>query len=163
MSERRRGGSRAGFTLIEVVLAAGLFVTGMSMILGVYSFGSAMSRTAELRAVSAATVDSIMSDLSGSLFPPLQNGYAGPPVAIEDRPVPGRRGVTYSVEALPNPDTLELIPGLDEPVAREFAVTITVRWRSSGVARSASWQTIMLREIPFGERMRRRFVPRGGG
>lgn len=163
MRSLRTSARGAGFTLIEVVLAAGLFVAGMSMILGVYSFGSAMSRTAELRSVSAATVDSIMADLSGSLFPPLASGYAGPPVAIEDRPVPGRRGVTYSVEARPNPDTLEIVPGLDEPVAREFAVTITIRWRSSGVARAASWETIMLREIPFGERMRRRFVPAGGG
>ncbi|MFT5735638.1 MAG: Tfp pilus assembly protein PilV, partial [Planctomycetota bacterium] len=36
----RRG--RAGFTLIEVLLAAGLLVAGMSMILGVFNFGSAM-------------------------------------------------------------------------------------------------------------------------
>lgn len=153
----------AGFTLIEVVLAAGLFVMGMSMILGVYSFGSALSRTAELRAISASTVDAIVADLEATLFPLREDGYAGAPVEIEGRPVPGHRGVSYSVETLPNTDTLEVLSGIEEPVAREYAVTITAQWNSSGVKRTATWSTIMLREIPFGARMRQRFVPSGAG
>ena len=47
---------RGGFTLIEVVLAMGILVTGMTMLLGLYTFGAAMARTAQLRASSAAAV-----------------------------------------------------------------------------------------------------------
>ena len=149
---------QAGFTLIEVVLAASLFVMGMSMIMGVYSFGSALSRTAELRSVSAGTVDAIMADLEETLFPLRDDGLVGPPREIEDRPVPGRTGVKYSVATKPNLETLEILPGLDEPVATEYLVTLTVRWQARGVKREAQWTTIMLRELPFGARMRQRFL-----
>ena len=162
LSARRSGrAGERGFTLIEVVLAAGLFVMGMSMILGVYSFGSALSRTAELRAISASTVDAIVADLEATLFPLREDGYAGAPIKVEGRPVPGHTGVSYSVETLPNTDTLEVLSGIDEPVAREYHVTITAQWNASGVKRTATWSTIMLREIPFGARMRQRFVPSG--
>ena len=45
---------------MEVLLAAGLLALGMSMILGVFNFGSALSRTAELRALSASTVEALV-------------------------------------------------------------------------------------------------------
>ncbi len=154
----RKHPSQGGFTLIEVVLAASLFVMGMSMIMGVYSFGSALSRTAELRSVSAEIVDAIMADLDETLFPLRDDGLVGPPRAIVDRPVPGRAGVVYSVETKPNVDTLEILPGLEEPVATEYLVTLTVRWQARGVKREARWTTIMLRELPFGARMRQRFL-----
>jgi hypothetical protein len=37
----------------------------------------------------------------------------------------------------------------------EFVVEVSVQWQSSGVKRTESWTTIMLRELPFGARMRR--------
>lgn len=157
---QRRVGPRGGFTLIEVVLAAGLFVLGMSMILGVYSFGSALSRTAELRSLSSDAVDALVADLRETLFPVRDDGLVGGPRTIEDREVPGRRGLRYSVTTTPNLDTLELLPGDDEPVAREYAVSIEARWQAAGVKRTATWTTIMLRELPFGARMRARFLPR---
>ncbi len=151
---------RAGFTLIEVVLAAALFVMGMSMILGVFSFGSALSRTAELRSLSADAVDALVADLGETLFPLRDDGLVGPPLTIEDREVPGAPGLRYSVTSQPNLETLEVLPGVEEPVAREYAVTIEARWQAAGVQRAATWTTIMLRELPFGARMRQRFLPR---
>ncbi|MEL6712922.1 MAG: hypothetical protein AAFP86_04070, partial [Planctomycetota bacterium] len=67
----------AGFTLIEVVLAGALFVLGVSMILGVFNFGSALTRTAELRSVGSAAVDAIARDLEENLFPLLPDGSVG--------------------------------------------------------------------------------------
>ncbi|MEM9378842.1 MAG: hypothetical protein AAGB93_02755 [Planctomycetota bacterium] len=147
---RREG----GFTLMEVLLAAGLLALGMSMILGVFNFGSALSRTAELRALSASTVEALVDDLEESLFALEEDGTVGEPRPIRDREVPGRPGVLYSVVATGNPDTVE--PGTGLP--GEYFVDIEVRWRSAGVKRSASWTTIMLREVPFGARMRQRFL-----
>ncbi len=155
-SADRRASARAGFTLIEVLLAAGLLVTGMSMILGVFNFGSAMSRTAELRSLASGTVEAVMHDLEETLFPLLPDGSVGEPQLITDRPVPGRKGVVYSVTAtghLPSIDEDET--GLGAGLPREFIVEVNVQWQASGVKKSETWSTIMLREVPFGARMRK--------
>jgi hypothetical protein len=154
MIRRARTASPAGgFTLLEVLLAAGLLAAGMAMILGVFNFGSALTRSAELRALSAGTVEALVHDLEESLFELRPDGSVGEPLAIEDRPVPGRPGVLYSVEATGNFETLA-----DDGLPREYVVEVRVRWESAGVNREETWTTIMLREVPFGARMRRRFV-----
>ena len=153
VARTREGARRAGFTLLEVILAAALLAAGMSMILGVFNFGSALTRTAELRAMSAGTVEALVHDLEETLFELRDDGTVGEPIAIVDRPVPGRPGVLYSVEATGNPDLL----GADG-LPREYIVQVSVRWQSAGVQRGETWTTIMLREVPFGARMRRRFV-----
>lgn len=142
---------------MEVVLAAALFVVGMSVILGVFNFGAAMTRTAELRSLGAEAVDALALDLEESLFPLLPSGVPGPPREIVDRPVPGHPGLTYSVETRANLDTMETVPDSDEPLPRQYSVRIDARWRSSGVNRSATWTTILLREQRLGARLRRLF------
>ncbi|QDV06469.1 general secretion pathway protein J [Planctomycetes bacterium Poly30] len=157
----RRDGTRhrqaaAGFTLIEVLLAAGLLVAGMSMILGVFNFGSAMSRTAELRSLASGTVEAVMHDLEDSLFLVNDDGTIGEPRAIVDRPVPGRNGVVYTVTATGNPKSFDPEEvGLGAGLPREYIVEVTVKWQASGVKKNETWTTIMLREQPFGARMRR--------
>lgn len=147
---------RGGFTLIEVLLAAGLLVAGMSMILGVFNFGSAMSRTAELRSLASGTVEAIMHDLEESLFQINEDGTAGEPRVIVDRPVPGREGVVYSVTATGNVKSIDPEEvGMGAGFPREYVVEINVQWQSSGVKKNESWTTIMLREQQFGARMRR--------
>ncbi|MEM9800512.1 MAG: hypothetical protein AAGA20_09300 [Planctomycetota bacterium] len=148
-----RSRSRGGFTLLEVLLAAGLLVAGMSMILGVFNFGSALTRTAELRSVTAGGVEALIHDLEENLFELRDDGTAGPPQVIDDRPVPGRPGVLYSVEAVGNPETIAA-----DGLPMEYVVDVSVRWQAAGINRSETWTTIMLREVPFGARMRRRFV-----
>ena len=143
--------SAAGFTIIEVVLAMGILVLGMSVLLSLLTFGAALTRSAALRTASASAVEAVMLDLEESLFPLEEDGTVGEPSEIEKRPVPGAPGVVYSATARPNPD---------EPL--EYAVDVDLTWESSGVKRAASFQTILLREVPFGERMRRRFVDPAG-
>ena len=147
---------RGGFTLIEVLLASGLLVAGMSMILGVFNFGSAMSRTAELRSLASGTVESIMHDLEETLFLVNDDGTIGEPRAIVGRPVPGRKGVVYSVTTIGNPKSIDPEEtGLGAGLPMEFVVEVNVQWQSSGVKKTEVWTTIMLRELPFGARMRR--------
>lgn len=145
---------RGGFTLLEVILAASLLAAGMSMILGVFNFGAAVVRNAELRSLSAGAVEALISDLEETLFQLQPDGSVGEPEEIIDRPVPGRPGVRYSVIATPNTALLD-----PRGVPREYVVQVVVTWTSSGVERAATWTTLMLREVPFGARMRRRFVP----
>lgn len=153
-----RHARRSGFTLLEVVLAVGILVLGMSMILGVFNFGTALTRTAELRSLTSGSIEALVHDLEETLFPIADDGTVGEPVDIEDRPVPGQPGVVYSVEAVGDPRSLA-VDGIDaDGLPREYHVTISVRWESAGVQRTESWSTIMLREVPFGARMRKRFV-----
>jgi len=155
MSARRPlAARRAGFTLLEAILAASLLAAGMSMILGVFNFGAAVVRNAELRSLSAGAVEALVNDLEETLFELQPDGTIGEPVEILDRPVPGRPDVRYSVVSTPNTALLDA-----RGLPREYIVEVLVTWTSSGVERAATWKTLMLREVPFGARMRRRFVP----
>lgn len=145
---RARGTGRAGFTLIEVVLAMGVLVIGMTVLLSLLTFGAALSRSAALRTKASTVVESVVLDLEESLFPLEEDGSAGePPALLEDRPVPGVRGALYTARTRPNPD---------DPY--EYLVDVEVSWETGGVQRSKRFRTLLLREVPFGERLRRRFV-----
>jgi prepilin-type N-terminal cleavage/methylation domain-containing protein len=147
---------QAGFTIIEVVIAMGLFLIGMSSVLGLLAFGAALTRNAALASDAAAAAEGVMADLEERLFPlVLVDGewVAGEPLAIVDRPLPSHPGIVYSATAVPDPagvsrssDTLE------------YKVDVTLTWRNSGQRRTRTFTTLMLREVPFGERLRRLFV-----
>ena len=139
---------RSGFTLIEVVLSMGVLVMGMGVLLSLLTFGAALTKSAALRSRASTVIESVMADLEESLFPLDADGGVGePPAQILDRPVPGVTGVVYSAKTRPNPD---------DPF--EYLVDVDVSWEAEGVRRSKTFQTLLLREVPFGERMRRRFV-----
>lgn len=139
---RRRG----GFTIVEVIVAMGILLFGMTSILGLLTFGAALSRTAHLRTNSAAAVESVMADLQETFFP-LEGGEAGEPKKIVDRELFGMSDVIYSATPYQNPD---------RPL--EYRVDVELSWKSAGVQREKRFTTILLREVPFGERLRRRFV-----
>lgn len=140
---RRRS---AAFTLLEVLLAMALLLFGMTAVLGLLTFGSALSRTAQLRTSAAMAVESVVADLEETLFP-IVHGEAAEPVAIENRELGGAEGIVYSAVARANPD---------RPL--EYKVEVEMRWKSGGVQREKRFTTLLLREISFGERLRRRFV-----
>ncbi len=147
---------RAGFTIVEVVLAMFILLIGMTTILGLLSFGAALSRTASLRAGAANSIEAIVADLEENLFPlVLVDGEeaAGEPVPIERREVPGHPGLVYSARAVPNPE-LPRVEGLP----REYRVDVEISWSSAGAKKSRKFSTLMLRQVPFGQRLRLRFV-----
>ena len=49
-------------------------------------------------------------------------------------------------------------PPSDYPI--EYRVDIEMSWESAGVRRTSGYSTLLLREIPFGERLRREFTER---
>ncbi len=140
----------SGFTIVEVVLAMFVLLIGMTSILGLLSFGAALARTSSLRSGAANAIEAIVADLEENLFPLVEvDGLevAGEPRAISNRPVPGHEGLLYSARASPHPG---------QPL--EYRVEIEITWSTSQGKRSKTFQTLLLREVPFGERMRRRFV-----
>ena len=147
---------RSGFTIVEVVMAMFILLIGMTSILGLLSFGAAMARTAELRSESAFAVESIVADLQETMFPLVTGAdgteTVGEPLEVVDRPVPGRPALTYSATAAPE-------PGADSaagPIL--YRVDIEIRWSSQGATRNKTYRTLLVREVPFGERLRQKFV-----
>ena len=149
--------SRGGFTIVEVPVALAILVFGMTAVLGLLTFGAALSRTALLRTSAAAASHAVVADLEETLFPEVRSAdgspaaleagetEAGPPIEIVDRPLPGMPEVVYSAKATANPD---------RPI--EYRVDVEMSWRSAGVRRASTFSTLLVREIPFGERLRRR-------
>jgi hypothetical protein len=140
---------RAGFTIVEVVLAMGILLIGLTAVLGMLSFGAGMARTAELRTHAAESVDAVVADLALELFPVLEDGTAGEPVPVEGRLVPGRSGLVYDARAVPR-------PGGPRRGGRpiEYRVDVELRWSVAGTARAHRFTTLLLREVPFGVRAR---------
>jgi prepilin-type N-terminal cleavage/methylation domain-containing protein len=146
---------RAGFTIIEVLVALAILVFGMTAIIGMLTFGAALTRTALLRTSAAAASQAVVADLEETLFPPAPAGAAssdsegetGAPLEVKDRPLPSMPDVVYSARAEENPS---------RPL--EYRVDIEMSWKAAGVRRATSFSTILVREISFGERLRRRLV-----
>lgn len=144
-------GAKAGFTIIEVLMAMFILLLGATAIIGFLTFGSATVRHAQLRTQATSAVESIVAEIDRHLFP-YENGELGEPRLLEDRPVPGVDGVVYTAKAVQNPDN-----------QREYRVDIEMRWESAGVKRSKKWSMLKIREVPFGERLRREFIEGSGG
>ncbi|MEY2746323.1 MAG: hypothetical protein RL112_1365 [Planctomycetota bacterium] len=144
-SPRSKG--RSGFTILEVLVAMAILLVGMTAVLGLLTFGAALTRTAELRNEGAAAVESVLADLEESLFPLDPQGALLDPQPIVDRPLAGLPGLAYSARAERNPDR-----------PREWRVDVELSWLSAGVRRDRSFRTILVQELPFGERLRRRLA-----
>ena len=147
--------AKSGFTIIEVIAAMLILVFGMTTILGLLSFGASMTRTARLRGESAQAIEAILADLEENLFPLILvdgDEVIGEPEEFEGRPVPGHARLSYSTKCVPGPDP----PGPGVP--REWRVDVEIAWNVQGARRTRSFTTLMAQEIPFGEKLRRRFV-----
>ena len=142
---------RAGFTLIEVVLAMFVLLIGMTSILGLLSFGASLSRTAALRGGAANAIEAVVIDLEETLFPleldERGDEVVGEPRDVQAKELPGYPGLVYSTRSTPNPDT---------PL--EYKVEVEVQWAVGGTTRSKHFTTLLLREVPFGERLRARLI-----
>ncbi len=139
--------ARSGFTILEVLIAMGILLFGMTTILGLLTYGTALSKTAHLRTSAASAVQSVVANLEETYFPE-ESGEAGEPRQIVERPVAGVEGLVYSAMGRANPDR-----------PTEYRVDVAMSWSSQGVKREKRFTTILLREISFGERLRRRASP----
>jgi hypothetical protein len=146
---RRRG----GFTILEVIVALGILLFGMTAVIGLLTFGVALGRSAELRTEAASVADAVVADLEETFFAGDDDASGTPrdPTAIENRELGGVNRVVYSARGRANPD---------RPI--EWRVDVDMTWKSAGVQREKRFTTLLLREVPFGERLRRRFIEAGG-
>lgn len=146
--------SRAGFTILEVLVALGILLFGMTAVIGLLTFGVALGRSAELRTEAASVAEAVVADLEEVYF--IADEFAGAggattlgadPAPIANRELGGANHIVYSAQGRPNPE---------RPL--EWRIDIELAWKSAGVQREKRFTTLLLREVPFGERLRRRFV-----
>ena len=157
---------KAGFTIVEIILAMAILLIGMTSVLGLLSFGAGMARNAQLRSASAASVEAVLADLEEALFPLVREGstqrlVAGPPHQISNRGVRGHPGLFYDARATlaarTPPDASEK-PSTGPTPPEVYAVEIDMHWETSGQARSKTFRALFPRRVPFGERLRRELV-----
>ena len=153
----QRARRRSGFTLVEIVLAMGILLVGAAAILSMLTFGASLTRGAQLRTGAAAAVEAVRADIEVNMFPYVPSadgteGEVGGPVELVDRAVPNLSQVVYSAKARQNPE-----------LPREYRVDVEIRWTSGGVQREKKLTWILLKEITFGQRLRRRLVEKSGG
>lgn len=153
MSARVRQRSRSGFTLIEVVLAMGIFLIGAVAILGFLTFGATLSRTAGLRTLSAEAIEAVVADLEEGLFTLDEDGRVGEPRVIENREVPGYPELTYSVSTALDESADPELGG-----SPEVRVDVEIRWKGGVSRRGRRVSILLLKEVPFGERLRRQLA-----
>jgi len=153
------GEGRGGFTLLEVVLAMTILFVGVTAVLGLLSFGAALTRTAALRSEAADAIEAVVRDLEQSFFPVTEEDgrlVAGAPRPIEERPVPAHPGLVYSAVGTPLAPAGGPEPaGFDGGAALEYRVDVELRWSAGQATRSQRFRVLLTREVPFEERLRR--------
>ncbi len=145
---------KRGFTLLEVILAVALFALGASTLLGLFAYGAGLASGANLRAEAAASLEFLAADLEERLFPILPDGSIGPPREWIDQPVPGNDRLFYSAKPV-----FENAPPEAPGLPARVRVDLEVRWREGGNRLALETSLLFTQSVPYGERLRRRFVP----
>jgi prepilin-type N-terminal cleavage/methylation domain-containing protein len=131
-----------GFTLIEVLVAMGILVVGVTSILGLLVFGAAVERTAERRSEVALAAQQVVADLQSSFTLSEDGSISDPPSLQMERPVAGHPTLTAKVELKSNPS----MPG-------EYVAWVRIGWLERGQLRFEEFRTILQREAPFSRRV----------
>ncbi len=147
----------AGFTLIEVMLAMGILALGMTAVLGLFTFGAALTQASVLRTQSATAIETITHELPGRLFPADETGLPAVPagdgrIALEDQSIPGLPALRYRALAVP----VQGGPLAEDGGPLEYDVEVEVFFHQQGVRRARTFHTRLLRERSFAQRMRSR-------
>lgn len=147
---------RAGFTLMEMLVAFALLLIGLTTIIGLMSAGTAAHHNASARDRAAQALAAARLSVEEDLFTVDAAGSVStrPRVVLDNRiTVPGfSRPLTVRV----------LVPGTDQPgwresetVPGEFIGEVEVSWQERGRVRSLTFPWIAVREIPYMEAVQR--------
>ena len=162
MSERstaafwsRHQHSEDGFTLLEILVAMGIFVIGATTLIGVLGVGSSTRRETELRARSTFLHEEIFRRISDEHLAdhPLPFDWETEEdlriPAIPPTPVDDDLDLSYSVEF----DVSEELPTM-------VGATLTIGWLAQGETSGIRIRRLLARDVPLRERVRRRFEDR---
>ena len=98
--------ARGGFTLVEVALAMGLFLVGITGLLGLFQFGGGLEASARSYAELAPAIEPLVKDLRRDAWLLDATGTIAGIREIRGEPVPGAPGYHYNLEV----DALASLP-----------------------------------------------------
>lgn len=139
---------RRAFTLLEVMVALGVFAIGASAALALLVAAASAGRRAEHETQAAILAEAEVSDLASDLLRDLdltrldaaEGGSGGTRWVFRDRPSKAYPDYVYDVAITP----LDC-PAPDETWA--FLVEVEVRWTERGKGRSRQFSTILLKGL----------------
>ncbi len=160
-ARRARGGRlrRAGFTLLEVIVALGVLGIGLTAAFALLVAGASAGRRAEHATQAPLLADAVFADLGPALaqgldldaLPRAAPDDAGAPAAagqaaldarwlVRDKAWVTDPGYQYDVAVTPLPG-----PAHDPATPRAYLVEVFVRWFERGQGKEARYATVLLR------------------
>ncbi|MBI3817717.1 MAG: prepilin-type N-terminal cleavage/methylation domain-containing protein [Planctomycetes bacterium] len=137
-----RNARASGFTLIEVLVAMGILVVGVSSILGLLMFGAALQRTSERRNESSLAANQVVAALRATAFKYNVDGSTSEPSNHIEMSVPDHPRLNAVVDLKKNPT-----------VEGEYFATIQIQWHERGESKTEEFRTILERAAPFTARV----------
>jgi len=138
-----RSAARAGMTLIEVLLAIAILVTGLVAVFALINSGVQSHRRAihETEAINLASA--VLADVRAEFFRGLEPHSTTQGVFLQSKDFPDSE---YNTLVIPlEPARGHTVTGATD---REYFVRVQVRWSQQGNNKSITVQTIMFRKRP---------------
>lgn len=144
--------NRRGFTLLEVIVALGIFAVGATTAFALLVAGAAAGRRAEHRVNTALIAEQVLNDIQSEQLaqeafdlsevtpaaPTPSGANSETVIVISDRVLPAYPDYHYDVAITPAPGPVPDRPWL-------YLVEVEIRWSEKGQGRSAHYATLMQR------------------
>ncbi len=137
-----RSKRRRGFTLLEVLLAMGLFLFGIAAMLGMFQFGGGMEATARTHAELAPAIEPLIRHVQDNVWMLDSAGQESEMKIFLDEPVPGVPGFRYALVVQP--------PGAN-PYLRQAQLNF---YRKNPERTEASVTFLLTQKVPVARRLR---------
>lgn len=134
--------SRRGFTLLEVLLAMGLFMFGIAAMLGMFQYGGGMEANARTHAELAPAIEPLIRHVQDTAWMLDSAGQESELKIFLDQPVPGVPGFRYALVVQP--------PGAN-PFLRQAQLNF---YRKNSERTEASVTFLLTQKVPVARRLR---------
>lgn len=133
----------AGFTLVEMMVALGILVMGMTSLIGLFTAAVATRYSAELRTRAAAVAEEVLRDIQEEVLA-RDDGQQPEIPSLGPQPVEGLPAMRYWVDFIIDPQHPDLV-----------MAEVRIGWSEQGAELEQIFRRILPREQPFRERVRR--------
>jgi prepilin-type N-terminal cleavage/methylation domain-containing protein len=131
----------AGFTLIEVMMAMGLFMFGISALLGMFQFGGGLESAARAHAELAPAIQPLVQKIKAEAWLLDGSGIASDLKSYFDQPVPGA------------PDFLYALDVQDSSESQNLRLARLDFYRQDPERIEASVSFLLIRRVPLSRRL----------
>ena len=134
---------QAGFTLVEMMVALGILVMGLTSLIGLFTAAVSTRYSAELRSRAAAVAEEVLRDIQENVLA-RDDGQEAEIPSLGPQPVEGMPAMRYSVDFIIDPQQPDLV-----------MAEVRIGWREQGAELEQVFRRILPREQPFRERVLR--------